>query len=185
MNSPIEEMSARKFSEKNRYEIRLGSSEMANRSCTKERAFSLLELVIVVAIIAVLAAIGIPRLSRGSRGAADSAVSGNLAVLRNAIDLFAAEHDDTYPTTGSIVNQLTLYSDDAGNTNASKTTTYIYGPYMRSIPPLPVGARKGQTGISDADANDVGWIYTQASGTIKTNTTDTELDDTGKKYNTY
>jgi prepilin-type N-terminal cleavage/methylation domain-containing protein len=155
------------------------------RSYTHARGFSLLELVIVVAIIAVLAAIGIPRLSRGSRGAADAAVTGNLAVLRNAIDLFAAEHDDTYPTAANIANQLTLYSDDSGNTNASKTTTYIYGPYMRSIPPLPVGARKGGTLIATADANDVGWIYTEAAGAIQTNTTDTEVDDTGKKYNTY
>ena len=158
---------------------------MANKSCTHNRAFSLLELVIVVAIIAVLAAIGIPRLSRGSRGAADSAVSGNLAVLRSAIDLYAAEHDDTYPTGTNITNQLTLYTDSSGNTNASKDTTYIYGPYMRNIPPLPVGAKKGNTVIATADANDVGWIYTEATGSIKTNTADTEKADTGKKYSDY
>lgn len=158
---------------------------MANRSCAHHRAFSLLELVIVVAIIAVLAAIGIPRLSRGSRGAADSAVSGNLAVLRNAIDLFAAEHADTYPTAANITNQLTQYTDASGNTSATKDTTYIYGPYMRSIPPLPVGDKKGNTSIATADANDVGWIYTEATGSIKTNTIATEVDDAGKKYSDY
>ena len=158
---------------------------MSNKRCTHKRAFSLLELVIVVAIIAIIAAIGIPRLSRGTRGAADSAVSSNLAVLRNAIDLFAAEHADTFPTAAAITNQLTQYTDVSGNTNATKDTTYIYGPYIRSIPPLPVGAKKGSTGIAAADANDVGWIYTQATGTIKTNTTASEKDDTGKLYTDY
>ena len=57
----------------------------------RNRGFSLLELVIVVVIIGIIAAIAIPRMSRGSAGAADAALTGNLAVLRNAIDLFAAE----------------------------------------------------------------------------------------------
>ena len=64
---------------------------MSDTRARSRRGFSLLEVVIVVAIIAILAAIGIPRMSRGSRGANDAAVSGNLSVLRNAIDLFAAE----------------------------------------------------------------------------------------------
>ena len=158
---------------------------MANKRRTHNRGFSLLELVIVVAIIAIIAAIGIPRLSRGTRGAADSAVSSNLAVLRNSIDLFAAEHADTFPTAAAITNQLTQYTDASGDTSATKDTTYIYGPYMRSIPPLPVGAKKGSAGIAAGDANDVGWIYTQATGTIKTNTTASEKDDSGKLYTDY
>src|SRR5215218_7529280 len=55
------------------------------------RAFSLIELVIVVVIIGIIAAIAIPKMSRGSAGAADSALQGNLAVLRNAIDLYSTE----------------------------------------------------------------------------------------------
>ncbi len=109
--------------------------------------FSLLEVVIVVAIIAILAAIGIPRMSRGSRGANDAAVSGNLAVLRNAIDLFSAEHSGSYPTVAAIENQLTQYTDIFAAISASKTTTHIYGPYLRSVPPLTVGPRKGENGI--------------------------------------
>ncbi len=147
--------------------------------------FSLLELVIAVAIIAIIAAIGIPRLSRGTRGAADSALSGNLAILRNAIDIYAAEHLNTYPTEADITNQLLQYTDHQGNTNATKTTTYIYGPYLRTVPPLPVGAKKGNTVIAAADANDVGWIYDDADGSIKANTTASEKDDTDKLYSDY
>ena len=177
----------RKLSERNEHvnEFNIGSSEMANRLYTHNKAFSLLELVIVVAIIAILAAIGIPRLSRGSRGAADAAVTGDLAVLRNSIDLFAAEHADTYPTAANITNQLVQYTNASGSNQATKDTTHIYGPYMRSIPPLPVGARKGGMGIAAVDANDVGWIYTEATGSIRTNTTAGETDDTGRQYSAY
>ncbi|MFB0524348.1 MAG: prepilin-type N-terminal cleavage/methylation domain-containing protein [Phycisphaerae bacterium] len=151
----------------------------------RNQAFSLLELVIVVAIIAILAAIAIPRLSRGSKGAGDSALIGDLAVLRNAIDIFAAEHVGTFPTAANIANQLTQYTDDAGDAQAAKDATHVYGPYVRKIPPLPVGAKKGGTGISNVDGAGVGWIYDQTTGTIKANCVNTETDDTGKRYNEY
>lgn len=158
---------------------------MKRQTGTKRHGFSLLEVVIVVAIIAILAAIGIPRMSRGSKGATESALTGNLAVLRNSIDLYAAEHAGTFPTEASINTQLVQYTDVSGAVSATKTTTHIYGPYVRSIPPLPVGAKKGNTTIAATDANDVGWIYDDADGTIKANTTDSELDETDKKYNEY
>lgn len=78
--------------------------------------FSLLEVVIVVAIIAILAAIGIPRMSRGARGATDSALSGDLAVLRNAVDLYCTEHAGTFPTEAAINTQLIQYTNITGST---------------------------------------------------------------------
>ena len=99
------------------------------------KGFSLLEVVIVVAIIAILAAIGIPRMSRGSKGANDSALSGSLAVLRNSIDLYSAEHGGSFPTEAAINTQLVQFTDIDGGTSTDKTTTHIYGPYLRSIPP--------------------------------------------------
>lgn len=158
---------------------------MIKKRNRRNGAFSLLELVIVVAIIAIIAAIGIPRMSRGTRGAGDSALSGNLAVLRNAIDLYKAEHGSTDPNTATITDQLTQYTDADGDTSPTKTTTCYYGPYIRKIPPLPVGARKGSTGIAASDAAGVGWIYTESTGDIKANCTDGEKDDSGKKYNEY
>lgn len=158
---------------------------MRERRWMNRAGFSLLEVVIVVAIIAILAAIGIPRMSRGSKGANDAALSGNLAVLRNAVDLFAAEHGGSFPTAADIENQLTQYTDVSGTVSASKTATHIYGPYMRGIPPLPVGAKKGQTGIAIIDGNDVGWIYTETTGAIQANTTASEKDDAGKLYSDY
>jgi general secretion pathway protein G len=152
------------------------------------RGFSLIELVIVVVIIGIIAAIAIPRMSRGASGAADSALSGDLAVLRNAIDLFQTEHptaaNNGYPTVANILNQLTQFSDDAGAAQAAKDTTHIFGPYLRAIPAVPVGPRKGQSGIAAADAAAVGWLYTEATGVITANVT-TETDAKGKQYITY
>jgi prepilin-type N-terminal cleavage/methylation domain-containing protein len=157
---------------------------MKRHTCTRG-GFSLLEVVIVVAIIAILAAIGIPRMSRGAKGASDSALTGDLATLRNAIDLYAAEHGGVFPTAASINTQLMQYTDINGGVNAAKDTTHIYGPYMRSIPPLPVGGKKGCSTIADANAAGVGWIYTATDGNIKANTADAEVDEAGKQYNAY
>src|SRR4051794_24476711 len=147
---------------------------MPVRYNSARRGFSLIELVIVVVIIGIIAAIAIPRLSRGASGAADSAVGGNLSVLRNAIDLYATEHGGTYPAVATFSDQLTLYSDAAGATSTSKTATAIYGPYMRKVPTLPVGTYKnsavvldGSTGTAGSAAG--GWFYNPTTGEIKAN----------------
>ena len=142
----------------------------------KNRAFSLLELVIVVAIVGILAAIGIPRLSRGTRGASNSALASDLRVLRGAIDHYATDHGGRFPTLAGIEKQLTQYTDYTGGNQVTKGGAYIYGPYLRRVPPLPVGLRKGATGISDADGVDVGWIYDEKAGTIRANCGVMELD---------
>jgi prepilin-type N-terminal cleavage/methylation domain-containing protein len=150
----------------------------------RNRAFSLIELVIVVVIIGIIAAIAIPRMSRGSAGASDSTLIANLRVLRNAIDLFATEHNGTFPAVATFNAQLTTYTDASGNANASKTSTYLYGPYIRTIPTLPVGARRGSSGVAAADAAGIGWIYNATTGAINANTT-TETDSAGTLYSNY
>ena len=157
---------------------------MTTHRRNRAAAFSLIELVIVVVIIGIIAAIAIPRLSRGAAGAGDSALSGDLAVLRKAIDLFATEHGGTYPTAANFVVQLTQFTDNTGAANATQDATHIYGPYLRSIPAQPVGANQGATGVAAAAATGVGWLYDQTSGSITASTT-TEADATGKLYNTY
>ena len=89
------------------------------KSISRVRAFSLVELVIVVVIIGVIAAIAVPRISRGARGAGESALRGDLAGLRNCIDLYAAEHGGNFPTAGAFEAEVTTYTDDAGATNAT------------------------------------------------------------------
>ncbi len=152
----------------------------------KRQGFSLIELVIVVVIIGIIGAIAIPRLSRGAEGASDSALAGDLAVLRNSIDLYATEHNGTFPALATFEAQLTQYTNAAGATSATKTGAYIYGPYIRKIPALKVGDEAGSNTVTDtAGTATFGWVYTEGTGVIVSNTAATEKDASGKKYNEY
>jgi prepilin-type N-terminal cleavage/methylation domain-containing protein len=159
----------------------------------RDRAFSLIELVIVIVIIGIIGAIAIPRMSRGAAGAADGALTADLARLRNAVDLYQAEHNGTFPDL--VTNQgtqLTQYTDENGVVASSKGAatagglTAIYGPYLRTIPTLPVGGNKGKAGFAAAAGGSlVGWVYVQASGAVNANCPDSETDVRGIKYNAY
>ena len=155
----------------------------------KNRAFSLVELVIVIVIIGVIAAIAVPRISRGAKGAADSALKGDLAAMRNSIDLYAAEHAGAFPAITNNLQALTGYTEDDGTYSATKTATAIYGPYLKAIPPLPVipegvSGKKGDTGVAAIDGAGIGWLYTAATGGIKANTGTAE-DDSTNLYSAY
>jgi len=165
--------------------------------------FSLVELIIVIVIIGVLAAIAIPRVSRGSKGAGESALVADLAILRNAVELYATEHNNVYPGknadgatpagAASMVTQLTKYSNEAGATVNTRDATHPYGPYLRKgIPPLPVGDNKGdKTVLIDntnvppavAESGGEGWVFNCNTGDIIANSDET--DDGGTAYNTY
>ena len=160
----------------------------------KKNAFSLVELVIVVVIIGMIAAIAIPRISRGAKGAAESSVKGSLAVLRQAIDLYAAEHGGTFPGTdeATFVAALTSKTDKDGVVGTT-AGTHIYGPYLRGtkLPPIPVGPNKGATGVivaattpAVAEATTTaGWVYDYVVGDIIANTDDEDESEVG--YDTY
>ncbi|MEZ6319389.1 MAG: prepilin-type N-terminal cleavage/methylation domain-containing protein [Phycisphaerales bacterium] len=157
----------------------------ALRPTHARRAFSMIELVIVVVIIGIIGAIAIPRMSRGASGAADSALVADLAVLRNAIDLYEAEHQGLYPTETGFESELTQYTDIAGDVSASKDTTHVYGPYLRAVPALKVGSNKGDNTVSGTSGGTEGWLYDEDTGDISANLAGTELDDRGVAYSSY
>lgn len=161
-----------------------------------KRAFSLVELVIVVVIIGVIAAIAVPRISRGARGAGDSSAKYNLALLRNSIDMYAAEHVGDFPgakiagedaagTQEAFVAQLVKFTNKSGDPADARdaSTGHIYGPYLRKgMPPCPVGPNKGDTEISmaatgPAVAGTEGWAYNYDTGDIIINTDATGEDN--------
>lgn len=158
---------------------------MASGGKKARPAFSLLELVIVVVIVGIVASIAILHLSGGSDRTADAALEHDLTVLRNAIERYVAEHVGKYPTLPEIPDQLTKWTNSAGGVSAAKDAEHIYGPYVRQIPPLPVGARKGMTGISGGPAPGAGWIYNPTTGHIRANTTDIEISPTGVLYKSF
>ena len=139
--------------------------------------FSLIELVIVVVIIGIIGAIAIPRLSRGADGANSAKLKQDLEVLNKALDLYAAEHAGQYPSLANIADQLTQYTDIDGNVSSTPTTTHIYGPYLRSIPPTSAGKHPGSTTIALIDGDGVGWLYRPGQARIYLNR-GTVVDDT-------
>lgn len=164
------------------------------RSRVNRAGFSLVELVVVIVIIGIIAAMAIPRLSRGSAGASDSALAGNLAMIRNAINLYAAEHKNKFPghDGGDAADHLTMYTSVTGATNATKTATYKFGPYLVAVPPCPVGTPTSAAAILIDTANSPptvntgggeGWVYNSTTGEFLANTTTT--DEFGTAYNTY
>ena len=150
--------------------------------------FSLIELVIVVVIIAIIGAIAIPKMSRGAAGANDSALIQDLSVMRSAVDLYQTEHGGTFPSTtpATFVSQLTTYTDSSGGTNSTKDATHIYGPYLKTIPTLPVGTNKGLntvTATGPAGTGTFAWYYDGTS--VYANDPATDVDVKGTAYNTY
>jgi general secretion pathway protein G len=160
------------------------------KAANRKSAFSLVELVIVIVIIGIIAAIAVPRISRGAKGATDSALKGDLTALRSAIDLYAAEHGGSFPTVAKFVEQLTTFTNAAGGDSATKTGAFIFGPYLKAIPGLPVagvgttGGAVGDKGVAAADAANIGWLYTVGTGDIIANT-GTAADEAGTPYNQY
>lgn len=158
---------------------------------TRREGFSLVELVIVVVIIGVIAAIAVPRISRGARGAGDAALRASLAGLRNAIDMYAAEHGGDFPpgiTQANVEAQLTGKSDFDGTLNASGD----FGPYLRTgFPTIPVCASKGDSDVTVVQtgvplfAGAKAWWYSTETGVIVADCAATDTDEKLVAYNTY
>ena len=174
-----------------------GVANMPSRNARK--GFSLVELIIVIVIIGIIAAIAVPRMSRGARGANESALVGNLAVLRNAVELYATEHNNVFPgatdnTAVTFVDQLTKYTSEAGATSAVRDAAHPYGPYLRKgVPAAPVGPNKGSTTVLIDNANSPpsvstgggeGWVYNPSTGDIIVNC-DLSNDAGDKNFNEY
>jgi len=137
----------------------------------RNKAFSLIELIIVMVILGVVAAIAIPRMSRGADGADITGLQGDLAVLRGAIELYRVDHEAYPPVTG-FIDKLTKKTDKDGTVN----TSGAYGPYLAVMPPLKTGAKKGQTDVLApaavppvAEVASCGWLYDITSGSIWAN----------------
>ena len=164
--------------------------------------FSLIELVIVVVILGLIAGIAIPRFTQASRGSAEAALRADLKMLREAIDLYAAEHNGDWPSlraAGDEVGpqngeafkrQLTWYTAENGEASRTKDATYYLGPYLWKIPPLPVGSRAGKDAVATINyfstpgipGPDYGWEVEHYFGRIRANLPLEEVGFNGIPY---
>lgn len=181
-----------------------------------QRGFTLIELLIVVIILAILAAIVIPQFANTTSDAREGALDANLSTMRSAIELYKIQHNNQYPgalaatgngtvptcatpgtgainTGQAVVDQLTLASDDKGNTCTTADTTYRFGPYFRGAIPnetinnkgsLPADIAVTSTGAKLAPAAATGgWAYDTKSGQLVMNSNATDVK--GKAFSTH
>jgi prepilin-type N-terminal cleavage/methylation domain-containing protein len=161
------------------------------------KAFTLAEVLIVVAILGILAAIVIPRYQEHTALAKEAAAKDNLRVLRNAIELYATQHNETPPgyldgvVTGAItfIWQLTWHSDAPGRVSQSLAPGYIYGPYLKSWPYNPYNDTWTVTMVADgqpmpgAATGITGYIYKPETKEIRLDWPGT--DSAGKLFYEY
>lgn len=160
---------------------------------SRQRAFTLVELVMVVVIIGIVAGIAVPRMSSTATHASANAMQATLMNVRTAIECYYAEHNrypGYDPANGSangdqFVNQLTMYSNAQGQTNAVRAAPHVYGPYLRK--PFPVNlannlatvhVKATRAAASPADGS-VGWVAVLATGDFGVSATDAQLDKVG------
>ena len=92
-------------------------------------------------------------------------LTSNLAVLRNAIDLYATEHAGVYPRLKTIVEQLTTYTNTHGEASPKTTGAHIYGPYIRRIPENPFVRQRAICAFDKPDITS-GYAYDEETGKI-------------------
>jgi general secretion pathway protein G len=132
-------------------------------------AFTLVELVVVIMILGILAAVAVPKLIGTTANATDGGLKQTLSVVRDSIEMYAAEHGGQMPP-----------ADDEGFKEALK-------PYLRAtkFPKCPVGSRKDTVKFSTVtdggelpiDGN-TGWIFNSPDGRFIANCSDTSNDTT-------
>jgi prepilin-type N-terminal cleavage/methylation domain-containing protein len=109
---------------------------------SKQRGFTLVEIMIVVAIIALLASIAVPNFLRARKRAQASRILEDLRMIDNATDEYAIENNKTsgmHPAFTDLKNYLktgsVLYSTGADIFGDS------YGPFtVDSLPSVPIAA---------------------------------------------
>ena len=129
-------------------------------------------------------------MSNAAAQSSENALVADLTNMRQAFDTYAAEHKGDFPgkkpdgksggasSAKAFETQLTQYSDESGKVSTTRTAQYRFGPYLRSIPSVPVGPNKGNKGVAIDAVNSPplvtvsteGWVYNPSTGEIIANT---------------
>jgi type II secretion system protein G len=132
------------------------------------RAFTLIEVLIVVVIMAVLAATVIPQFASSTTDAKESSLKFNMHTLRSQIELYKIHHGAYPALTGNSLPQLLNKTDATGTIDPSGA----FGPYVDgNIPPNPFdnvnmvyAAASSSPTTTTTEAK--GWQYNQGTGGI-------------------
>lgn len=133
-------------------------------------AFTLIEIVVVIMILGIIAAIAVPRYFDTSTQATENGLRQSLAVIRDAIELYGAQH-------GELPGQ-SKGSDDF----QAELASYLRGDF----PENPFGAKEDKasrikirdngTALFDHIGGDEGWLYDNLSGEFISNSSELSSD---------
>ena len=170
-----------------------------NQLRRQAKGFTLVELLIVVIILSILAAIVVPQFASSTTDAKYSALDTNLGAMRAATELYFQQHG-VYPSavassggtppsggaagTGAagsaqaFIDQMTMYSNAAGNTATNSDANYKYGPYLKKGVPLePVSnsaaveiSTAGLLGMTATGGVNAGYKFDNKTGQLIANT---------------
>jgi general secretion pathway protein G len=152
----------------------------------RPRGFTLIEILIVVVILGILATVVIGVFANASGDASAKALKEDLRAVRAQLQFYIAQHG-SYPTVATFEQQMTTYTDRDGNTSTARNPAHPFGPYLMSVPQMPVGTEKGKGSVTDGTAYvpGYGWRYDSSSGQFFANLPDTDKDADGVSLNTY
>lgn len=121
--------------------------------------FTLVEILIVVVILGILAAIVLPQFANASTDARTTNLRTTLANIRNQIEVFKGQHNDTPPQLAGMW-ALMLTSSDTTETAVANPAGTRWGPYLQSTPVNPINS---QTAVTSATTDTAaGWYYQPA-----------------------
>ena len=124
------------------------------------RGFTLVEILIVVIILGILAAIIVPQFANASSDARATNLKTTLANVRNQIEVFKAQHNETAPALSGMWVLMTGQTDTSEATSNAPTGTH-WGPYLQAAPLNPLNSLTGVTSATvDANAG----LYYQPAG---------------------
>lgn len=141
------------------------------RTVKGSNGFTLIEMLIVIIILGILAMVIIPQITVSQDDAKISALKTNLGGIRSAIELYYAQHNNTYPGTKKVDGtgtdvadaaesltafnaQMMQFSDATGKTAATQTAAYPFGPYIKGGA-LPANPYKDNTLLCDVTVTDI------------------------------
>jgi type II secretion system protein G len=130
------------------------------------KSFTLVEILMMVAILGILAAIVLPQYQSHTQQAKEAAAKDNLRILRNAIELYASQHNGVPPG----------YSNDETDTTPSQNifiAAMFKKRYINALPENPFNNKKTlQMIANDASfptepTGQYGWVYQPWTKRIK------------------